>query len=291
MDACWQGNRPAIVTFQLHCTDLGAELDGLHAMLRAMAEVVVEQNLGRFNVLHYDEPAELPDMKVGPMVMTKDGPMVHANLEKRILQKGFYLLLATEGQGGDAIRRLQLMRSILCAACGRCAAFDRVFEGVLSEGEKLGAASNSLQMPQRGFRAILSSEGFGRKLTEAFLAAASQPKFEAALEVFNAALDQTNLSAKHLLYWSALEALGGGPGRLGNRLAAAYGTTTQALESLIPFRRLKEARDHVAHRGHHSALSQADERILQGIFVDLLVFDLHGAQIQTARLLHEALGD
>lgn len=287
MDAIWQNRRPDVVTFQLYCTDLGTDLDG--AMLQSMVEVVVERNFGRFDVLYYDEPAELPDMKFGPMVMTKDGPMIHANLEKRVVQRGFYLLLATEGQGGDASRRLQLLRSILCAACGRCAAFDRVFEGVLSEGDKLGAASNAIQMPQKGFRAILTSEGFGKKLTEAFLSAAIQPKFEAALEVFNAAIDQTNLSAKHLLYWSALEALGGGPGRLGNRVAAAYGTTAQTLDSLIPFRRLKEARDHVAHRGHHSTLSQADERILQGIFVDLLVYELHGAQIRTARLLHDAL--
>jgi hypothetical protein len=293
VQSLWRGEAPTIVSFQVYCTDCISPQDDdlIENVLRPTAEAFAESGTGRIEFLRYEEAEEFPDMTFGPMIMTTDGPQVEAKLTKKVIPPGFYIFVATPGSGGDATRRLRTMRSAFCAICGKAGAYHLMYEGTLAlEGEpKLSAASNAIEMPRKGFRAIITSKGATTLIARTFADAASVTELEAPLEIFHAALDQFNLSARHLLYWCAIEALCGGSSNVLNQLASSYGTNPKDLDRTVPFRRLKDERDKVAHHGIHSQLSHADERVLQGIFCDLFLHRIHQRHLRVAELLNQSL--
>lgn len=295
-DAMWGGTSPEAVRFQLFCTDsISAQSEEvIEAALRPIADHFRVADFGRVELLHYDEPPEFPDMTLGPIVMTRAGPVAEARLTKKIIPPGFYLLFATADGERESHARLQCMRSTVCSVYGRAGAYHLMHDAVLKieDGEeKFSAATNAIEMPQHGFRAVIRDAGLTADIANALSVASQSSQFASPLSIFNAALDQTDLSAKHMLYWSAMESVVGGPNRLGNTLAAAYGTTPQHLDDLLPFRRLKDERDAVAHRGVPSKLRQADERILHCIFVDLLIFALNRGSVRLAQRMSAALNE
>jgi len=132
-----------------------------------------------------------------------------------------------------------------------------------------GFSTNAFEMPRDGFWAAFTDEVDAATLADIFVAASRNAATKAAVAIFSAGLEQRNLSAKHILYWSALETLTGAK-RLANCLGGIYGCTPHHLDKLIPFEALKSGRDGAAHHGKASNLTQSEERIIFGMFADIL---------------------
>jgi hypothetical protein len=257
--------------FQILCSaDLKVRKE-IEQSFDVLMRKVIEIDTGRLAYVCYGSEFSLPAATMGPMIIDPTGkPTILSTLDQRKIPAGHYIFLATNAER-DPHLQLGLMRALVTSVFGKAAAYHSIYQATIqfSDEPKLGFATNAFEVPQKGFWSAFAEAGQAEAIAEVFLNGGQSPEGQAAVSIFLAALDQSDLSAKLILFWSAMETLASAK-RLANTFGHIYGCSPQHLDEHVPFDRLKRERDDAAHRGKRSTLSQADERILQGMFVDVL---------------------
>jgi len=293
LGSMWAHKPPRKIAFQIICSADFNNRAIAQGSFDVLMRGLIEADIGRLAYVCYGTEFKLPSGAMGPLIIDQHGkPIVLTTLDQTTIPAGNYVIIATDATDNAYLSRLQIARALICATFGKAGAHYVMYEAAIEFGEeqKLSFSTNAFENPQEGFWSAFTDIADATSLVNVFVGAYANSAAQAAVSIFSAAFEQRDLSAKHILYWSALETLTGAK-RLANALGAIYGCAPHQLDTLIPFSNLRDGRDGAAHHGKASNLTQKHERIIFGMFTDILAFTVQGSKTRFAPKLAAGLSD
>jgi len=96
-----------------------------------------------------------------------------------------------------------------------------------------------------------------------------------ACQFFSRANEENHEYKRFFDYWTALEIVVGGKSqRVRNLMAQAYGATLPYVDQTLRFKEISNLRHDLIHKGVFKRLEPEVERRMQGMFLDLLRFQI-----------------